>query len=698
MFSSPSVSRWERGKQNNETVGFGMELPSEDEYLKIKELLYRDLPNCLYKKNTDNQNYYKIDSHLKELNLPKGPEAYERRILFGSQFRYSFGTPADIATGLSGLKNAIDAYAKEGELISNYKDTDSAKSHKLVQLNFNPMTRVFRHQIVSIPVFHLAVQKVEEVQNSEMRNLLLQVRNQDYTLYGHMLEVCTVTQLRSGTKFSYRPLGQEDGNLTNMFEPCKEDFFSCVSHPPIQIWYEDVDHTSVLGQTKINENILYFPTDKTCATVDAVLLEKKSRQIIVNFIQITVRNSHGVSPAAFFAMFMLVKLVKFHNRDCNNNVLVNFYFVVPKDKYTDFNSPEADYLRYLFKNINIFVMKFDEEYLYDESQINIVTSSISSPSVNGNGTNKQKKKGKTTKNVIREGEQKNEEENLTHKVLDPEATPSSSSALYAFRNDVDELEKQNISLPLNRNPPVNQPRLLISIAKFDNIDITLNFNNNIKCVINNSVVSVIDMLNLENDNKKSDLSEDFDCTEIFNKFEYPESISVFSKDKKEKTGNYSLRYKQNLVLKGGSKEITSTYNLVLMRTYFTQIDESFHAYLKICTLFYKKSVESQNNKQRNKDELILNLLPQIKEKIKDNSNVFEIEFFGPFEEEEICILLGCLNLRLLNIDPEVIDKNSKKMKYKVKSYPGTFEKQINFLTRIKQTLEILGINIYLLKK
>jgi hypothetical protein len=140
-----------------------MEIPNKNEYLKIKGLLYNNLPNCLWERDINNKDYRNIDSHLKNLKLPKPPEAYERKILFGRQFRYSFGPPADVTTGLNGLMEAVRAFASDGMLISDYKDVDSAKSHKLVQLNYNPRKRIFYHKPVSKLIFHLTIRELEKL-------------------------------------------------------------------------------------------------------------------------------------------------------------------------------------------------------------------------------------------------------------------------------------------------------------------------------------------------------------------------------------------------------------------------------------------------------------------------------------------------------------------------------------------------------
>jgi hypothetical protein len=141
-----------------------------------------------------------------------------------------------------------------------------------------------------------------------------------------MLEIDIMQQLREGASFTYRPLEQKDEGFKGFFRPSNVNFFSCVSHPPIQIWYEDINRTSMLGSTVISRNILYFPADKSCFTVDVILLVREKGQVVVNFIQVTIQNNHGVSPAGFFAMFMLVKLIRVINSDWK---MMNLISVIP---------------------------------------------------------------------------------------------------------------------------------------------------------------------------------------------------------------------------------------------------------------------------------------------------------------------------------------------------------------------------------
>jgi hypothetical protein len=139
-----------------------------------------------------------------------------------------------------------------------------------------------------------------------------------------------------------------------------------VRHPPIQIWYEDMDHTKMLGINPVTEDTLYYSIDRCCFTVDVILLQKKKRHgndiIVVNFIRMTTMNKHGVSPGGFFAMFMLVKLIKIINK-CD--VQVKFFFIVSEELYPKFNSPEADYLHNLFEDIDIYVLKIDKNMILE---------------------------------------------------------------------------------------------------------------------------------------------------------------------------------------------------------------------------------------------------------------------------------------------------------------------------------------------
>jgi hypothetical protein len=71
--------------------------------------------------------------------------------------------------------------------------------------------------------------------------------------------------------------------------------------------------------------------------------ENGKQAIVVNFLQMTTKNKHGVSPGGFFAMFMFVKLIKINNL-CD--VKVNFFFIMPEESYDQFNLSEVDYLYY----------------------------------------------------------------------------------------------------------------------------------------------------------------------------------------------------------------------------------------------------------------------------------------------------------------------------------------------------------------
>jgi hypothetical protein len=806
-----------------------MELPSEDEYLKIKALLYKDLPTCLCERSANTNtinNYTNIDSHLRALKLPKGPEEYERKILFGGQFRYTLGTPTDIANSLKGLVDAIDEYAHEGMFISRYQNVDSVKSHKLAQLNFSSRRRVFYHQCVSKLVFFSAVRKLKEVKRLQMREQLCQLKDLSSSLYGQMLEIDIIQQLREGARFTYRRLGQKDQGFKGLFRPSNVNFFSCVSYPPIQIWYEDINHTSMLGSTGISGDILYFPADKSCFTVDSILLVKEKGQIVVNFIQVTIQNNHGVSPGGFFAMFMLVKLIRIINVECH--VLVNFYFVVPEDKYVTFSSSEAEYLRYLFSDITIFVMKIDEEEIFPvngngtnkkngKSQMSIETSGTSSTPFrgeavmnNGNvaqeeekypkenkqsqsdmsievnrtptlfrgeavmnvgsvvivvddkedkekegenpkkskqsqqqtstGRNEPKKREKRTtiegneeekekkgenlkkststkrnqrrkkkietatkeNEEVKEEKKENEKKSFFDEVLDLNMTSSSSLPIPdVLLNSA--LRKQNLSLQLNRNRNLNvsSPRLLVTISNFKDVHVTLRFRPNITCVMDNSVIRVESSLDTENDNEESDLSEHSDHSEVFEESEYPRSVSPIcsvKEEEKNKRRVYPTRERHRpSTLQDLSKETTLNYQYVSKGLYFSQINSIFYGYLKICTLFYRRSVESQGDKWRSKDESILNLLPQIKTTIKDCTDVFEIGFFKIFAENEILLLLGCLNLRLVNVNVRILNED---FMVKLKFYPNISQDQIFFLLRIQDFLSRVGIytNLSSLKK
>jgi hypothetical protein len=317
---------------------------------------------------------------------------------------------------------------------------------------------------------------------------------------------------------------------------------------------------------------------------------------------------------------------------------------------------------------------------------------------------KKKKKGTTTEEneEVKEEKKENEEESFADEVLNLNMTSSSLLPVPDVLLNI-ALKKQNLSLKLNKNRNVNlsSAKLLMTISDFTNVRVILKFTQNITCVINDSVISVENNLDTENDNEESDLSEYSDHSEIFDESEYPESVlpvcSVKEEEKKKRRVYPTRERRGPLMLQNHSKETTPNYQYVLKDQYFAQIDSIFHAYLKVCTLFYHRSVESQGDNWKHKDEPILNLLPQAKTTIEDCTDVFEIGFSRIFEVKEIFLLLGCLNLRLANVNVKSVNKD---FMVKLKFYPNMSEEQISFLLRIQDNLSHIGIhtNLNSLKK
>jgi hypothetical protein len=367
LFSSPCKTRWKSRKEGSNCVGLGVEVPSDAECLEIRKLLYRETPICLC--DPSDRNYTQINACLNVLGLDGKAEDYERKRLFGNQFRYLFGDSGDILVGLDGLKTAIMKYAHDGILVPYDNTVESVASHKLMQLNFDLDRRAFYHMFVSGLVIFLAVKKLQDLEEIKMCKNLLQYEEQDEVMYGKIFEKHVILKIERGVSFLARSLeGQENSEFS--FSPSKTVFFTYAIYTPIQIWFQDINHTSLLGFTLINRNTLFYPTGPRCYTVDAILVEKFTNRIVVNFIQATVSKNHSVSPGGFFAMFMFVKLISIANK-CD--VDVTFIFVVPENIFDVFQSSEAEYLHSLFEDVEIFVMKIN-----DGEQNNAVLSGIHS--------------------------------------------------------------------------------------------------------------------------------------------------------------------------------------------------------------------------------------------------------------------------------------------------------------------------------
>jgi hypothetical protein len=729
LFSSPSRDRWGGGKQDNETIGFGMEVPTEVEYLRIKEVLYPELSTRLCENRTVNEVIYnEIKACLRSLNLSDNPEDYERKALFGRQFRYLFGSDVDIKTALQGLEGAALDYAKKNILIpGSYQKAESVKSHKLVQLNFDLNARVFRHRFVSNLVLHLAIKKLKVLKKEKAREQLNLLKDNNQILYGDAIETQILREVNDGTPFYYRRLGENGPDFQNSFESSRLVFFSCVDHPPIQMWYRDMKTDRMLGCTRIADDILYCPTDKTCCTVDAILLQKREIEeeqvIIVNFIQATVQKNHGVSPAGFFAMFMLVKLLKYAN-GCE--AIVRFWFAVTEEVYDIFNSFEADYLRSLFDKIGIFVMKIKE----GGSSLEVV-----------NKTNK--KSG-----------------GLSSSGTDQEMSSSSQAGqdeLFLPRKKTIKIE-QNLNSQLigKEEPSMGYVPLLLEVSNFKDVRLTLNWSDNIRCVIDDGMVSV-NVLDERNDNTEHNVLnyfENLDDSEDFEGFEDSEdpeeiggsgdkdtdhvggrggssssapqdniedsgdfegddvktlasssqgggrgsSSSDFERNNRRGRGRKRGRRKRGLsssVLGDNTKEIIQIYGYVSEAKYFDEIDVFFHRYLKICTLFYKRSFRNRSNGwKRSMGTPILRLLSEHGNNIFNDTsnNTCEIRFSSLFDRNDIIILVGCLNLCLLNFGIQSLNNLSN---VKLKFYPNVFLEQTSFLRRIQERLSFEEININL---
>jgi hypothetical protein len=692
MFTSPSSSRWGGGKQGNCAIGFGMELPDDDECLKVRKLLKDEFPICLC--NIGDMEYSRINLALKTLNFLETPEKIERKSLFGRQFRYLFATTTDIALALDNLIGALQAYATNHILMyTTIKDVNLVKLHKLIQLNFDVDNRFFYNIFISNLICCLVVEELRKLEKRKMWEELNRYKNRNVSIYVELFEKYGISLLLVENDVVFRSLGSQE-DCKRKFPKSKRKFFSYVIHPPIQIWYEDIDHHRMLGTSAIDEDILYYPTDRICYTVDAILLQRRisregQNQISVNFLQVITSKKHDVSPGAFFAMFMLVKLIKFKN-PC---VRVFFFFIVPGEVYGQFNSSKARYLRDLFEDIQIHVLKFDEKQRVFQNS----DGKSKPPKEKGNGTDipngetKQKKKLEKMK-IIELGKEKkiNEEIKLLKKKetekkenMDEELKPQEEKGNGTdIPNGESSVEEENV---ISKDCSITLSNISITPAGFNGVNLKLFWNRDIECVIENSIATVNKSLNRKKDNKEFNLSEHFNCfgnTIPMNNFHFLEQNieqKLASQRKKKKKSSSPSETKSN--------ETIPNIGLENKNSHLKDIPRLFWKYLEICTLFYK----NKSSRETWKDNEILNLLPQVKLKIdltNDESNIFEINFDMSYKEEEICILLGCFNLHLLNI---YIQNLQNVWNVKLKFYPSTFDLQIEFLKKISKILVMAGI-------
>jgi hypothetical protein len=335
---------------------------------------------------------------------------------------------------------------------------------------------------------------------------------------------------------------------------------------------------------------------------------------------------------------MLVKLIKANNL-CK--VVVFFYFIVPEDIYNKFNSSEADYLRDLFDDIRILVLKFVERQY------------LSRNSYGTNELNKESQSKKLTK-----------QQNKTPPLFEG----------FVLENTI-VAKEENKDSQLDKDCSIVYEYFPITPSRFDNVRLKLIWNKDIECVIDNSMVTV------NNYNCSGNISPVCVLPPI--------ERNKFVKPKRGRPSSSALETK--------SKQVSSIIHLVLEDSYLQGIPSLFSKYLKICTLFYK--IKSSPEEMWKKKQ-ILNLLPEIKTKIPftddgNGNSIFEINFDGSFEEKEIYTLLGCLDLSLLNVHAQSL-KNVWKVK--LKFYLNVFVAQTNFLKTISEILLSVGIITNLQKK
>jgi hypothetical protein len=491
----------------------------------------------------------------------------------------------------------------------------------------------------------------------KMRENLVQYENEDEVMYGKIFEKHMISRIGRGVSYVARHLGEESSSQGS-FSLSRTVFFTYAVCTPVQVWFQDIRRNFLLGSTVISCDTLYCPTGRSCYTVDAILVQRLSDKIVVNFIQATVSDNHGVSAGGFFAMFMLVKLINAANK---LEVSVKFIFVVPENVYNVFQSPEAEYLRSLFKDIEILVMMINEGEQNNE-QLLKSQSTITKTKVN-----------KITKKVKTKAISKS----VTQK---KPSRPHSFLGKFVFN---DETQEQNENS--QQSAFQDQAILLVKNSVFKNINLVLMWNYGIQCVFEQSEVFVVDELKGKNEQD----SENDSFEEDLLKSDSNNDLEIDSNEKNRGVSDSSDgKKKKKKKEKKTTKESTSP-SLVSFKNYGKTMDSlnqklDIIDYSEICTLFYKRSRNKNPEDDADKKEKkILNLLTEFPNEINipvDGDKIFEIGFSREYSIREILVLLGCFNLHLRNI------KLQSNEFWKVTLKFNPFKSQVPFLKRIQQNI------------
>jgi flagellar biosynthesis GTPase FlhF len=267
-----------------------------------------------------------------------------------------FADYANIKLSLSRLRESCVELSRGNvnlfSIINTRKDEGDA-CHRLLNLDYNSSIRRFYTHFPSSFIGSLCIRILKKRTLEENRSIVLDLKNAKNpffkSLYPTFFERYVSIILLKGFSGVVRSFEGDDEKEVR-FDQADTNFFNYKTQNNFTLFLDE-NGKQLIFSNKINKPVLFMCLDNLCPTIDHILVcpPKTNESPIVYFIQSTVATiKHTVSPRLFFTMLVFVDSI---TRCYNQYPIVNFLFAVPDSQDLTFDSPEAEYLKFAFKNI-----------------------------------------------------------------------------------------------------------------------------------------------------------------------------------------------------------------------------------------------------------------------------------------------------------------------------------------------------------
>jgi hypothetical protein len=369
LFSSPKKEKWSEHGQNKDecdSIGLFMETWTDEEFQAVEGSQY---PRPLVLPH-----FKDIDSFKQGLKLlgiyDKDPSDIKRIDLFGRQPRYEFALDENL------ILRRIDGIADELKRIKFNFDIFDNLTHQFISTEYNVNNGTVYTKYISEFLFQIIKKKIQSVDSTVIQTLF---NNVPLQFKGSVFEPLVRRKISEGF-FGKVRFFDDDVSEDIYFDPVIfEQYFYCQVRDKIQMLYEDVNMTRLLGAIYIDRATHYLPSTYRTYDFDDILVFPQFEKGIchVLFIQITTDHKHNVALGGFFGMLWFLLTVS-HTLSCE--VIPWFLFFVTKSNFTLFKEPQIKRLNVYFQNIRILIVcESDSKTVAKEHNfLNFLSKSVNS--------------------------------------------------------------------------------------------------------------------------------------------------------------------------------------------------------------------------------------------------------------------------------------------------------------------------------